>query len=488
MADSSTNSEIAIIGSGFSGLCLAIHLKKAGLSDFVIHEKSDRIGGTWRDNIYPGAACDSPSFAYCFSFEQKTDWSRKWSPQPEILQYIEHCAEKYDLLPHIRLNSEVESARFDAESGRWRLRLQSGEESHPKILVSGVGQLNRPLMPKIAGLERFQGDAFHSAQWKRDCDLRGKRVAVVGNAASAIQFVPEIAKQVEHLTIFQRSANWMLPKFDRTYGEREKRLYRRFPLIAKVYRWWLWLNFEARFPLFLRNAFAAKRAQRVCDEAMRGAISDPALRKTLTPSYPIGGKRILISDDYYPALTRENVDLVTEAIDHVSEDAVVTQDGEHHRADTLILATGFDSTSFLVPMTIEGVDGRSLQDDWKEGAKAYYGISCAGFPNFFMMYGPNTNLGHNSIIFMIECQTTYIMDCIRAIRERGLEYIDLRREVMDAYNEMLDAELEKTVWAQTGKTWYKNEAGKITNNWSGSTARYWWHTRKADLSDYRIVG
>jgi len=478
---------IVIIGSGFSGLCLGIQLVQSGIDTFTILEKSDRLGGTWRDNTYPGAACDSPSFAYCFSFEQKTDWSRKWAPQAEILDYMEHCAEKYGLTRHIRFDTEVVAARFDEECGVWRIETADGEEIRAAVLVSGVGQLNRPFVPRIPGLDGFQGEWFHSAQWNHHVELKGRRVAVIGNAASAIQFVPEIAKQAGHLAIFQRSANWMLPKQDRAYSEAEKRRFTAHPWWARLYRWWIWASFEMRFPVFLRNRFLGSRIEKLALENMREQVTDPALREALVPDYPIGGKRILISDDYYRTLGRDNVEVVLDGIERIEGDAVVTRKGRRLPADVLILATGFETTSFLAPMEIVGLGGRSLQREWKDGANAYLGISVSGFPNFFMMYGPNTNLGHNSIVFMIECQTAYILDSIRKLLDRNLAYMDLRPEVQAAFNERIQRELSRTAWAATGKSWYKDEAGRITNNWSGSTIRYWWNTRKVDLSLYRVV-
>jgi len=476
---------IAIIGSGFSGLCVGIQLKTAGIDSFTIFEKSDRLGGTWRDNTYPGAACDVPSFLYCFSFEQKTDWSRMWSPQDEIRDYMEHCARKYGLDRHIRFGTEIAGARFDAEEGVWRLRTTGGEEVVADVLVSAVGQLNRPAVPAIPGLDRFQGACFHSARWEHGVDLAGKRVGVIGNAASAIQLIPQIVPTVRHLSIFQRSANWMLPRGDRAYTERERRRFTRSPLLARLHRWAIWLRLELRFPIMRGNRFFAWLARRAAEKNLRAQVADPRLRAALTPDYPIGGKRILISDDYYPALARDNVEVVTDGIAHLAEDAVVTRDGRVHPVDALILATGFQTTAFLAPMRIVGLDGRSLEAEWADGARAYRGIAVSGFPNLFLMYGPNTNLGHNSIIFMIECQTRYILGAIRTLIERDLAWLDLSRAVMDEDDARVQAELAGTVWAATGKSWYKTEQGRITNNWSGSTARYWWITRRFDGERYR---
>jgi cation diffusion facilitator CzcD-associated flavoprotein CzcO len=474
---------VVIVGSGFGGLGMAIRLKRAGIDSFTVLEKADRLGGTWRDNTYPGAACDSPAFAYCFSFEQKADWSRKWAPQPEILAYIEHCARKYDLLPHIRFGAEVASARFDEARAAWRIRTTTGETIEADVLVSAVGQLNRPASPAIPGIDRFRGVAFHSARWRHECDLAGKTVGVIGNAASAIQFVPRIAPVVQRLHVFQRSANWMIPRNDRAYTEREKRLFARHPPAARLYRWWLWFTYEQRFPVFRRNRFMAWTFRRMSHASLREIVADPGLRRALVPDYPVGGKRILISDDYYQALVRDNVSVVTSPIEHITEDAVVTRDGSLP-VDVLILATGFETTSFLVPMRIEGLGGRVLEEEWRDGAEAYLGITVPGFPNFFMLYGPNTNLGHNSIIFMLECQARYVTECLRALRERDLAWLDVRAEATRAYNQRLQARLARTVWAATDRSWYKRADGRITNNWSGTTTAYWWKTRRVNLGAY----
>jgi cation diffusion facilitator CzcD-associated flavoprotein CzcO len=482
-----TNPRVVIIGSGFGGLGMAIRLKQAGFTAITILEKASRLGGTWRENTYPGAACDSPSFLYCYSFEPKTDWSRKWAPQPEILEYIEHCARKYDLLPHIGFNTEVTGARFDEGAGVWRVRTAAGDTLEAEVLVSATGQLNRPAQPEIPGLDRFRGPHFHSACWDHGVELAGRDVAVIGNAASAVQFVPAIAPRVRRLAVFQRSANWMMPKNDRAYGARERRLYARFPFLARAYRWWIWLQHEARFPVFRQGRLVTLLATAMARRALRKQVPDPELRRVLLPDYPLGGKRILISDDYYAALQRENVELVTSPIDQVTGDGIRTRDGHHVPADVIIYATGFQSTSFLAPMRIEGREGRVLDDVWRNGADAYLGLTVAGFPNFFMLYGPNTNLGHNSIIFMLECQVNYVVQCVQALAGRGLESLEVRPEVVRAYNAELQSILRRTVWARTDHSWYKLADGRITNNWSGTTFAYWLRTRRPAFDHFRLV-
>ena len=318
---------IAIIGSGFAGLCLAIQLKKRGVDSFTIFEKAGRIGGTWRDNTYPGACCDVPAFSYCFSFEQKTDWSRKWAPQSEILEYMESCARKYDLARHIRFNTEIAGARWDADESVWRLKTAAGEEIVADVLVSGVGQLNRPSIPKIEGLENFKGVSFHSARWRHDVDLSGRNVAVIGNAASAIQFIPVIAPKVRRLSIFQRSANWMVERGDRAYTEAEKERFTRHRILALAYRWLIYFQHEINWPIFRRVKFFVERTQKMCEQYRRTTLKDPALQESQLPDYPFGGKRMLISDDYFPALNRENVEVVLGGIERVTENAIVTKDG-----------------------------------------------------------------------------------------------------------------------------------------------------------------
>ena len=481
--------EVAIVGSGFAGLCMAIRLRKAGIDDFVLFEKAGRVGGTWRDNTYPGLECDIPAMFYSFSFELKTDWSRKYPPQPEILAYLDHCADKYGVRPHIRFNCEVSEARFDEDDGRWDIRTADGGRVRARVLVSGTGQLNRPSIPDLPGIDRFRGHSFHSARWDHDHDLTGKRVAVVGNAASAVQFIPEIAPQVERLTVFARSAQWLLRQNGRSYTDFEKGLFTRFPFIVRLLRGWLWLKHEMRWPVFARGGTRIGRLfEWLAVRDMRKRVPDPGLQAKLIPDYPVGCKRVLLSDHYYEALQRDNVELVDSRVSEVTPDGVVSADGREREADTIIYATGFKSTEFLTPMTVNGKGGRSLNDEeWSSGAHAYLGVTVPGFPNFFMLYGPNTNLGHNSIVFMIERQVDYVMQCLAAMHERGLKALSLREDAMQRWQEECQASLGTTVWATGCNSWYKTEDGKITNNWPYSTITYWWRMRRPALADYHQV-
>jgi cation diffusion facilitator CzcD-associated flavoprotein CzcO len=479
--------EVAILGAGVSGLCMGIQLRRAGITSFVILEKSSRVGGTWNDNTYPGAGCDVPSHLYSFSFEPNPEWSRAFSPQPEIQRYLEHCTDKFGIRPHIRFDTEVAGATFDEHAGVWRIRTADGGAIEARALVSGLGQLNRPHFPDVPGIASFEGTSFHSARWNHDHDVAGERVAVVGNGASALQFIPQIAKTAAKVTVFQRSANWVIPRNDRVFTDEQKARFRRSPGLLRALRSFIWFMLEIRFFAFFRDTWFARRMTRIATEYLHQHVKDPVLRAKLTPDYPIGCKRILISDDFYQAMVQPNVEVVTDPIERIERDAVVTKDGVAHGADALIFATGFETTTFLAPLAIEGVGGAKLDEVWRDGAEAYLGITVAGFPNLFMLYGPNTNLGHNSIIFMIECQVGYAVQCIAERIKRGVTFVDVRRDAQDRFNRELQAKLAKTTWTAGCASWYKNAAGKVVNNWSGFTADYWRRTRHPEWTDYRFV-
>ncbi len=476
---------VLIIGAGFAGMGLAIQLQRAGIGDFLLLEKASELGGTWRDNRYPGAACDVPSHLYSYSFEAKTDWSRKFAPQAEIFAYQQHCADKYQLRPRIRFNREVASAVFDAEAGLWQVTCTDGETFSAQALVTACGQLNRPLLPRIAGLDSFAGEAFHSARWNAEYDLAGKRVAVIGTGASAIQFIPQIAPQVAQLHVFQRSAAYVLSKPDRAYRPWEIALMSRMPWLQKVDRGLKYLQHESRVLAFTVFPKMMKGMQFLFRQNLKRGIQDPAFRQRLVPDYPMGCKRILISNDYYPALERANVEVVNEDIEAVTATGVRTADGREREVDAIIYGTGFAATDFLAPMHITGLGGRELNAAWKEGAEAYLGISVSGFPNLFILYGPNTNLGHNSIIYMLESQFAYVLGCIQHLQ--GLRYLDLKPQVQAQFNQQLHKDNEHSIWQQGCTSWYKTASGKNTNNWPGFTFTYRQQTRRPELSNYDCV-
>lgn len=476
---------VAIIGSGFGGIGMAIRLKQAGVHDFAVLEKDHDVGGTWRDNTYPGAACDVPSHLYSYSFEPKKDWSRRFPPQAEILGYLRHCVRTYGVGPHLRFGCEVTGARFDQDAALWRITTTTGEVT-AKVLISACGQLNRPAYPPIEGRRSFRGAAFHSARWDHGTDLTGRRVAVIGTGASAIQFVPRIAAQVEQLHVFQRSAPYVIGKDDRPYTRRERRIFARVPGAQALDRAMIYAALEARVLGFVRYPGLMKLVERRSRALLREQVTDRGLAARLVPDYPAGCKRVLISSDYYPALTRPNVELVTDPISHITPEGIVTRDGTAREVDVIVYGTGFQATDFLAPMKIIGLDGRELSEAWRDGAEAHLGITVTGFPNLFLLYGPNTNLGHNSIIYMLESQIRYVLGCVRAIRRHRLAWVEVRPEVQRAFNLGLQDRFDHTVWTAGCSNWYQTDSGKIVNNWPGTTFGYRKATRRPDPRDYRI--
>ena len=478
---------VVIIGAGFGGLGMAIRLKAQGQDDIVIIEKGSDVGGCWRDNTYPGAACDVPSHLYSYSFERHYPWSRRFAPQSEIFAYQQHCARKYDVYRHMRFNTEVEKASFDEAQGVWVITLSNDETIFARVLITATGQLNQPAYPKMPGIDVFQGAHFHSARWDHSVDLKGKTVAVIGTGASAIQFVPEVTKVAGKVMLFQRSAAHVLAKPDRAYSEHEHRILKKFPITQTLDRLKIYIANEARVLGFtsLQKAMALFEWQ--FKRQLKKFIKDPELREKLTPDYPIGCKRILISNDYYPALAQDHVEVINQGINEVTAAGVVDSEGKHHDVDVIIYGTGFQATDFLTPMTITGRDGIALNDAWKGGAEAYLGISVNGFPNLFMLYGPNTNLGHNSIIYMLESQIHYVQQCIAAIDSQKLRSLEVRSLVQTNFNDRVQSKISDTVWNKGCHSWYKTESGKNTNNWPGFTFNYRRQTDKLDLNDYDIV-
>lgn len=486
MSTGNTSHQVVVIGAGMSGLCMGIKLRERGITNFVILEKSPQVGGTWYDNTYPGACCDVASVLYSYSFAPNPDWSRKFSPHDEIRAYLQRCAEEFGLLSHLRLSTEVDSAHWQEEAGRWEIHLAGGERLTARALVSGLGQLNRPNIPDFPAKERFAGHSFHSARWDHDYDLTGKRVAVIGNAASALQFIPHIAKQVEQLHVYQRSANYVIKRHDRPYKDWEKWVFRNVPFVQKALRAMVYFRGEWLFYPVLRNgsSWLLKQWEKWCKDYREEEISDQALRDKLTPDFRLGCKRILISDDFFGAFVRDNVEVVTAAITKMDEQGVCADDGVERPVDAVIYATGFNTSQMHSAVEFRGEDGVSLQDAWRDGAEAYRGVCTHGFPNFFMLYGPNTNLGSNSIIFMVERQVDYVVNCIDKLLSHELRAMDVNQHVQMAYSERMQGELAQTVWVMNCDSWYKNAAGKVTNNWPRSTLTYWWHMRSPDFSDF----
>jgi cation diffusion facilitator CzcD-associated flavoprotein CzcO len=474
---------VAIIGAGFGGIGLAIRLKKAGVDALSIIEKGDGVGGVWRDNTYPGAACDVPSQLYSFSFEPNPDWSRRYSPQPEILEYLERCVERYGLGPALRFQTEVAKAEFDEESGKWRVETTAGETIEVDVLVSACGQLNRPAFTRIPRAERFEGSIFHTARWDHDVEIEGKRVAVIGTGASTIQVVPAIADRVAQLDVYQRSAPYVIPKKDRPYRSWEKRLFRWFPPARLIARFNQWLFFELFISAFNQFRAVGKVGIRMSEKLLDEQVSDPELKRALTPDHVLGCKRVLISPDYYSTLERPNVELIPDGVRELTASGVVAEDGTERPADVIVLSTGFESTRFLAPMEIRGTGGLDLNEVWREGANAYLGMTVAGFPNLFVMYGPNTNLGSGSIIFQLESQMTYIADAVERLRRTG-GWLSVRPEVQQAFDSEMQSRLSTSVWQTGCNNWYLDEHGRNTNNWPGFTLEYRRRTRRLDPNDF----
>ncbi|NUP82552.1 MAG: NAD(P)/FAD-dependent oxidoreductase [Nonomuraea sp.] len=476
---------VAIIGAGFGGLCMAIRLQRAGIESYTVFEKAGALGGTWRDNSYPGAGCDIPSHLYSYSFEKYASWTRRYPAQPEILGYLEHCADKYDVRRKIRFGAEVRRATFNGTRWQVTTATEDGERTEAfDVVVMSVGQLNRPRLPDLPGMSDFEGVSFHSARWNHDHDLTGRRVAVIGNGSSAAQFIPRVAERAEHLDVFQRTPNWVIPKPDATFGPLAKLAFHYVPGLQRAYREWIYRYAEATLYPALAQGWSVGLLKKRALGHLRAQVPDPALRARLTPDYPPGCKRVVIDSAFYPALTRPNVDVVTDKIVRVTPKGVETTEGLRE-ADTIVYATGFRSTEFLVPMEVTGLGGGSLAERWSGGAEAYLGISVPDFPNLFLLYGPNTNLGHNSIIYMIECQVNHVMACLPEIAGRGP--VEVRPEAMAAWNRQLDAAMARMVWGNGCQSWYKTAEGRVTNNWPGPTTLYRRLTAKPPGAAYRTV-
>lgn len=482
-----TRVEVAIVGTGFSGLGMAIKLREAGESSFVILEKADGVGGTWRENTYPGCACDVPSHLYSFSFEPNPGWTRLFAPQGEIRDYLERCTDKYGLRPHIRFGEEITLARFDEARARWSVRTKSGLDVDARYLVLGTGALHEPLIPKVKGRERFAGKAFHSAKWDHSVDLSDKRVAVIGTGASAIQFVPAIAPKVAKMTVFQRTPPWISRKPDRPISFGTRKFFAAVPAAQKAARAAIYSLMEARALGFTVAPRAMRLEAAMAKRHIREELGDTELARKVTPTYTPGCKRILISNDYYPALKRDNVALVTDDIEEITEDAVITADGARHEVDVIVYGTGFRVADALTRIRIEGLGGVALGDAWKGGIEALLGTTVAGFPNLFTLLGPNTGLGHSSMVFMIEAQIHYAMELMRKTEELGARYANVREGAQKRFNERLQKRIAKSVWATGCMSWYLDAKGRNSTVWPGFTAEFWARTRSVVDDDYEFV-
>jgi cation diffusion facilitator CzcD-associated flavoprotein CzcO len=478
---------VVIIGSGFAGLCMAIQLKQAGFGDFVILEKNGDLGGTWRDNKYPGCACDVPSHMYSFSFELNPGWSRMFAPQQEIWAYMRRCVDKYGIAAHIRYGCAVERMEWDDTTGRWRAATAAGEVYSARAIVSGIGALHVPSVPEIPGADRFTGTTFHSAQWDPSCDLTGKRVAVIGTGASAIQFIPQIAKRAGQVYVFQRTPPWIHPRPDFEIPAAVRAAFAAAPPVMRAFRGGIYWLLESRAAGFAVDPRLMAPLQRMAVHHIERQIADPALRAKVTPGYTIGCKRILLSSDYYPALTRPNVDLITDPIAGITETGLVSADGSAYDVDVIIYGTGFKTVEAIGELNVAGRDRVKLQDAWRGGVEAYHGITVAGFPNFFLLLGPNTGLGHNSVVFMIESQVQHVLSCLRLLAREDAETIEVKASAQRRFNAGIQRRLRRAVWSRGGcKSWYLDADGVNRALWPGFSFEYWARTRRARRADYVI--
>lgn len=479
--------DVAIVGAGFGGLGLAIRLKQNGIDNFRIFEQAEDVGGVWRDNRYPGAACDVPSHLYSFSFEPKPDWGRVFSPQQEIYAYLRHCADKYLLRPKIRFGTRVTEARFDETRGEWEVALDTGERCRARALIMAVGALNVPQYPDIEGMDSFGGTVMHTAEWQSDCSLKGKKVAVVGTGASAIQVIPSIQPDVEQLTVFQRTPPWVLPKHDRSLSMSEHQRFKRWPWVQKMLRRLQYIKMESVLPAFIWDSLLTRIGEAAARRYINSQIRDPELRNKLTPDYSIGCKRVLLSDDYYPALRQPNVEVIAEGVARMDESGIVASDGERRDVDVVVLATGFKVPSAGAPMPIYGLGGRKLQDDWAVGAEAYKGISVTGYPNMLYLMGPNTGPGNTSVIFYIESQIRYVVKYLKRLQAFSDGSLNVRPVVQRDFNQRIDRMFQGTTWTSGCHSWYLTEDGRNTTLWPGFSWRYRMMTRHFALGDYELV-
>ncbi|MFE7423979.1 flavin-containing monooxygenase [Streptomyces sp. NPDC057545] len=492
---------VVIVGAGFAGVGTAIRLLREGHRDLLILERADEVGGTWRDNAYPGCACDVPSRLYSFSFAPNPTWSRRFAPQEEIERYLKRCVARYGLTPRLRLGCELQRATWDPERLRWDLDTSTGPLS-AGLLVMAQGPLSEPAIPSLPGLEDFTGAAFHSAGWRHDLDLSGKRVGVIGTGASAVQFIPHLQRTAQQVTVFQRTPSWVAPRRDRPVPAWQRRLFRLAPSVQRLARGWEYLVREATLPALLGNRTMAALGRREALAHLHRQVKDPELRSKLTPDYALGCKRVLLSDDYYPALVQPNVHVVTDPIASIGPDVVLTTPGggaqaasggaapadTAHPVDVLLFGTGFRVTDASYARRVIGVDGRSLDEIWQGSPQAHLGTTVAGFPNLFLMAGPNTGVGHTSLIYMIESQINYLISALRLMRSRSLGAVEVHAETQQAYNVELRNRMAPTVWAAGGCSgWYQDRTGRVTTIWPAPTWRFRRRTRTIDPEEYVLT-
>jgi cyclohexanone monooxygenase len=480
------NLSVGIIGAGPGGLALGIMLARAGFDDFTIFDREDDVGGTWRINTYPGLACDVKSHLYSYSFDLNANWSRLWSGQPEILAYFHRCADDYGLRPHLRLRTEIRSAHWDAETQRWCLTTAAGEQQEFNIVVSAVGLFTRPLDPDLVEEEPFAGIVMHSSRWDRSIPLQGKRIAVLGTGSTASQLIPELAKVADRVYSVQRSPTWILPKPDRHYTRRERWIFAHVPFAKKLYRTRLWLRSESNIAVIERGSEKTLAFTGIALNLLEKTIADEQLRRKLTPEHPMGGKRLVFSSDYLPALTRPNVEVVDSPARYLRARSLVTEDGTELDVDLVVCATGYAAADYLGELDVSGEQGITLREAWHDGAHAYLGMAVPGFPNFFMLYGPNTNVGSNSVIFMLEAQAHYIVRALKHLRRKNKRYIVVRPSALADFVAKIDRWMVGTVWTTQCSNYFRAPNGRVVTQWPRSARSFWGMTRRFKPADFRF--
>ncbi|BBZ11184.1 flavin-containing monooxygenase [Mycobacterium branderi] len=475
---------IGIIGAGPGGLALGILLRRAGFRDFTIFDREDGVGGTWRINTYPGLACDVKSHLYSYSFELNPHWSRLWSGQPEILAYFERCAEQYGLEPHVRLCTEIRSAHWDADTQQWRLTTTTGQQHCFDVVVSAVGLFTRPVMPRLHEEEPFTGTVMHAARWDHSVDLTGARVAVLGTGSTASQLVPELAKVAAKVYSVQRSPTWILPKPDRPYTRRERWVFAHIPLARKLYRARLWLRSEANISVIEHGSDKTHEFTSIALRLLENTVDDEQLRRTLTPDHPMGCKRLVFSSDYLQALTQPNVEVLSSPARALRTRSLVTEDGTERDVDVVVCATGYAAADYLGEIDVIGEGGVALRDVWRDGAHAYLGMAVPGFPNFFMLYGPNTNVGSNSVIFVLEAQARYIVRALKYLRRKRKRYVSVRPEAMARFLAKVDQWMQGTVWTTQCSNYFRAPNGRVVTQWPRSAGAFWGMTRRFKPADF----
>ncbi len=480
--------KIAIIGAGFGGIAMAIRLQQQGITDFIILEKASDFGGTWRENRYPGAACDVQSHMYSLSFAPKSDWSKRYAEAPEIFAYIQDLVSRFNIRAFTRLNTEVKSAHYDEQNCQWNLSLNGQNTLIAQYVVFASGPLHVPQIPHIKGIENFKGKVFHSSQWDHEYDLNGKNVASIGTGGSAIQYIPEIAPECKQLYVMQRTAAWVIPRDERLYHAVEKKLFAQFDWFRKLHRARLYWSNESRVVPIVKPT-VMKYAQKLGEMFINHQVKDPKIAKKLIPNYIMGCKRILVSNKYFPTFNRSNVELVTDQIQEITENSIVTRDGKSRKIDCLIYGTGFitDPRIYLKNFECVGLNGIRLNDLWQQGAESYYGISTKHFPNLFQLLGPNTVLAHNSVVFMIESQVDYILQMIKAVDQSHSNAIVVKADVHDAFNDHVQKMMNNTVWQSGCVSWYQQDGGKNFALWPTYTWKYWLNTKTLNVADYQFL-